>query len=447
MAAPVGYTAGSSFGPEDPRGCEERLEDVHRIYEQVGNINRRQFDPAVRNDLIRWLVRRRAGRADVAQFDPVPDGTGDVVLVARDELVVRAEVVADRRARALIASYGLEIEPVECLGSRLVRLVASGSDGSRLVELAGALRARGVNASVNYVTPMGPVIKGLGGPELSAAQRTPARPPAGGGDPVRVAVIDTGIAAKERSDGWLTGLVREDNIDPLDDLPPDGLLDLGAGHGTFVTGVVQQVAPDADLVVYQELDSDGVGSNIEVACTMVQAVREGAQILNLSFGLETIDDRPPVTFEVALELIDEIAAENRRDVLVIAAAGNFGHSRPCWPAAFCDVVAVAGLTPRLAPASWSSRGPWVNCSTVGEGIWSTYVTGTESPIVDPEPEEFGADAWALWTGTSFAAPQIAGAVAKIAQEEGISPRRALKVLLSGRPELPEYGRTVRILSS
>lgn len=445
MAASVDHTAGSSFGPEDPRSCEERLEDLHRIYEQVGNINRRQTDSAVRDDVIRLLLERRAGREDLVQFDPVPDPAGDVVLVVCDELLVRAEVLEDSRSRALIAGYGLEAQPVDCLDDRLVRLVAPGTRGAGLVELSGALRARGLTTSVNYVTPMGPVAKGLGGPELSVAQRRPRRPEPGPGEPVRVAVIDTGVAERERSDGWLTGLAHPDNIDPLDEVPADGYLDLGAGHGTFVAGVVQQVAPGADIAVYRALDSDGIGSKVDVACAMVRAVREGAQILNLSFGLEALDDRPPLAFEVALELIDEIVEETGQEVLIIAAAGNFGRTRPCWPAAFCEVVAVAGLTPRLAPAQWSSRGPWVNCSTVGEGLWSTYVAGTESPIVDPDPEVFEPDAWALWTGTSFAAPQVAGAVAKIAQEQGSTPRRALKTLLAGRPELPEYGRTVRIL--
>jgi subtilisin family serine protease len=61
------------------------------------------------------------------------------------------------------------------------------------------------------------------------------------------------------------------------------------------------------------------------------------------------------------------------------------------------------------------------------------------------PDKFGADAWALWTGTSFAAPQIAGAVAKIAQEHGLTPRDALKKVLDGRPKIPGYGRAVEIL--
>lgn len=448
MAAPVDRPSALSYGPEDPRSSEERLEDLHRISEQVGNINRRLGDAAVRNDLIRQLRQRRMGRTDLVQFDPVPDPRGDTVLIVRGELLIRADALRqDERVRRLIEAYRLTPEPIECLDNRLVRLLAPDLDGPRLVELSAALRARGVNAALNYVTPMGGVMKGLGGPEPSAAPRSPRRPPPGPGEPIRVAVIDTGIAEKERSDGWLTGIARPDNIDPLDALPtpPDGFLDFGAGHGTFVAGVVQQVAPGADVVVYRGLDSDGTGDKVSLACAMVQAAREGAQILNLSFGLESLEDRPPAAFEVALEMIDDIAEETRREILVIAAAGNSGRARPCWPAAFCNVVAVAGLTQRLAPAQWSSRGSWVDCSTLGEGVWSTYVPGTESPVIDTDPDVFPEDAWALWTGTSFAAPQVAGAVAKIAQEEGITPRQALTKLLADQPLLPEYGRVLRIL--
>lgn len=448
MAAPVDQPSDSHFGPEDPRNCEERLEDLHRIYEQVGNINRRLNDAALGGDLIRMLQERRAGREDLVQFDPVPDPQGDVVLLVRGELLIRAEALEDPRTRALIDTYGLETQYVDCLDNRLVRLLAPGLRGSRLTQLAGTLRGHNANVSANYVAPMGVVWKvGLGGPEHSAAKQQPSRPAPGPGEPVRVAVIDTGIPAKERGDGWLTGLVRADNVDPLDELPPpsDGFLDFGAGHGTFVAGVIQQVAPGADITIYKALDSDGIGDKVQIACAMVSAVREGAQILNLSFGLESLDDRPPVAFEVALEIIDEIAEETGREVLVVAAAGNFGRARRTWPAAFCDVVAVAGLTQRLAPAAWSSRGFWVNCSTMAEGVWSTYVPGRESPVVDPDPEVFGPDDWALGTGTSFAAPQVVGAVAKIVQEEGLTPRRALKKLLAGQPEISEYGRAVRIL--
>lgn len=451
MAAPVGRSSGSSHGPADPRSCEERLEDLHRISEQVSNINRRQDVPDIRDHLVRELQKRRETpdrENDLVQFDPVPDPQGDLAFVVRDELLIRADALeADRRVLRLIKAFELDPEPVECLDNRLVRLRAPGLRGARLVELAGALRGHGAPAALNYATPMGVVMKGLGGPEPSSSPRTPNRLPPGPGDPLRVAVIDTGIARAERSDGWLTGLAHGDNIDPLDALPPpsDGFLDFGAGHGTFVAGVVQQVAPGADLQIYRALDSDGIGSKVGIACAMVRAVRDGAQILNLSLGLETLGDRPPLAFEIALELIEEISEETGREVLVVAAAGNFGRDRQCWPAAFCEVVAVAGLTQGFTPAPWSSSGSWVDCSTLAEGVWSTYVPGKESPIIDPDPDEFGESAWALWSGTSFAAPQVAGAVAKIAQTEGIPPRRALATLIAGQPEVPGYGRTVRIL--
>jgi subtilisin family serine protease len=435
-----------SFGPEDPRTCEHRLADLRQIYKQVGNINRHLQDSTLRRELIRMLQDRRAQRPDLAQFDVVTDPLGGEVLVVRGELVLRTAVLERAGVQPLLDAYHLTWEAVEGLDGRLVRLTVPGADGPRLVELAAGLRARGVPASLNYVTPMGVVWKGLGGPEASAGPG-PSRPAAGPGEPVRVAVIDTGIAAAQRGDGWLTGLVRPDNVDPLDDLPtPDGFLDLGAGHGTFAAGIVQQVAPGADLAVYSALDSDGIGSKIDIASAMVRAVREGAQIINLSLGLEALDDRPPVAFEVALEIIDGIAAETgQQEALVVAAAGNFGHARPCWPAALDGVLAVAALTQDLEPADWSSRGFWVDCSTIGEGIRSTYVEGKESPIVDPDPETFPADAWALWSGTSFAAPQVAGAIARIAQEQGTNPREALRRLLDGQPSIPDYGRAVEIL--
>ncbi|MGH3914339.1 MAG: S8 family peptidase [Pseudonocardiaceae bacterium] len=455
MATPVDQPSESRFGPADPRRSTERLEDLHRISEQVGNINRQLNDTTVSNDLIRVLQERRApenrlGRREdlvPVQFDPVPHPRGDIALVARGELLIRAEALPEDRARSLTENYGLQVQPVEGLDNRLIRLLAPDLRGSQLVELANSLHKDDTDVSVNYVAPMGVVLKvGLGGPEHSVAKQRPTRPAPGRGEPVRVAVIDTGIPRQERGDGWLTGLVRADNIDPLDVLPaPDGWLDLGAGHGTFVTGIIQQVAPDADISVYRALDSDGIGDKVLVASEMVRAVRDGAQILNLSFGLETLDDHPPVAFEVALEIINEITEETGREVLVVAAAGNFGRTRPSWPAAFHDVVAVAGLAQDLTPSDWSSRGPWVDCSTMAEGIWSTYVPGQESPLVDPEPEEFVQDDWALWTGTSFAAPQVVGAVAKIIQEKDCTPRQALQKLLTGRPEIPGYGRALRIL--
>jgi subtilisin family serine protease len=132
---------------------------------------------------------------------------------------------------------------------------------------------------------------------------------------------------------------------------------------------------------------------------------------------------------------------------MIAAAGNTGRDGKCWPGAFDEVTSVAALTQRLDRAAWSTRGDWVDCSTIGEGILSTYVVGEEDPLVDPDgPDTFcPPNPWAIWTGTSFAAPQVTGAVAQVAQREGIPPRDALARLLRYRRTEPGYGRVVPIL--
>ena len=167
--------------------------------------------------------------------------------------------------------------------------------------------------------------------------RHPARPGGhGGGDRHR----HHGGGA--RRPGRLTGIDRSTaNRDPLNVLERDRFLDFGAGHGTFVTGVIQQVAGDiAEIEVYQALDSDGVGSDVDVACALLEAVESGARIVNLSVGTES-GDGEPLAMKVALEIL----GERDDDVLIVAAAGNSGldGNHKSWPAAFEGVVAVAGL--------------------------------------------------------------------------------------------------------
>jgi subtilisin family serine protease len=78
-------------------------------------------------------------------------------------------------------------------------------------------------------------------------------------------------------------------------------------------------------------------------------------------------------------------------------------------------------------------------------VRSTFVPGTESPVIDADLEEFPDDAWALWSGTSFAAPQVAAAIAKIAIDDGVAPSEAKRRLLDGANEVPLYGKRVEIL--
>jgi subtilisin family serine protease len=440
---------GHPFPPQDyrdPRTDQQRAADRVEIARQVADLVRRRENQPYRRELVRTLRQRRAGRSEVQLYPFERSGRFETLLTV-GELLVRREAVNQPVVQGFSQTYGFRPVPVARLENRVVRLVNPEVDIGQLEVLARLLQDEGVPASVNHITPLGPIVKGLGGPEPSAGARPFPNGVQAEAGATRVAVIDTGVDATRRNDGWLANVRRDGNIDPLDAFPPFGFLDFGAGHGTFAAGVIQQVFPAVDLWVYRALDSDGIGSEVEVAGEMVRAVEEGAQILNLSLGTQTFDDKQPVAIEVALEIIAELEAQNGREVLIVAAAGNFADTHQCWPAAFPapGVVAVAGLRADLTPSDWSSRGPWVDCSTIGEGILSPYVQGQESWEVDPRPDTFPRDAWAVWTGTSFAAPQIAGAVARLCQEHHSAPRAALQELLRrGRP-INEFGIAVEIL--
>jgi len=465
----------SDWHSDTPGGTPE---DVQWEVQQLAQL---RFEPSVRHELLRLLKERRdGGGEDVVQFDHLPVEVGFDTVLVRGELLITMESYlgypgglrwtgANLSAKPYLDALGLEPARVDCpeLAKKIVRLVPSKHlDAHVLADIARDLRLRGFSASFNYCTPSAPVHKNPPAPlpapdqpqpEALRAEIRPAKV-------ARVAIIDTGIAdqAVHRADGLLGGVPRTpDNIDPLTSFPiggPHQYLDFDAGHGTFVAGIVSQVDPYAAISMYRAIDSDGIGSEVDVACAMIEAVRTGNQIINLSLGCRTQDDFPPIALQAALAVIAELDAgkPDEEKTIIVAAAGNGGDTRAFWPAAFSGaafsgagfsrVVSVAGLNPNMTPSLWSSRGFWVTCSTVGQGLRSTYVYGKESPLIDPAETEFlPPDPFAVWSGTSFAAPQITGAIARLYQAPGATLHGALDELLQVAVPIPDFGRAVQIL--
>jgi hypothetical protein len=439
-----------SFGQPDLRTDTERLQDLRSIQHQAMSIRTTRDDPAFAERFIAGVRQRREGRKNRTQFEVIPDKHGGNTLAAVTQLLIRKEAEGDVR-ELLKDVYGMRRQEVRELDGRVVRWRGGKRSPIELAHLATNLRRQGVPISANYLTPMGGYVKGVGTaePTVGAAPVWPVTAGSNKKPPVRVVIIDTGVYG-DRNDGWLKDLQTRRNREDLDDSPQNGLLDLAAGHGSFCSGVIQQIVPNAHIVVSKQLDSDGLAHELRVARALVSEVRAALKagqhvVVNLSFGAETADDERPVALGVALEIIDEESRQAGLEALVVAAAGNFGHDQPCYPAAFPTVTGVAALTQGLLPAEWSSRGPWVDVCTIGEGVRSTFVPGRESPSVDAHFEEFPHNAWALWSGTSFAAPQVAGAIAKIAIDDGVTPTEAKRRLLAGATDIPLYGKQVEIL--
>lgn len=453
----LGRPFGRDYAPVAPYGLVADTAVRSVVARQAAELARRSDDEEVRGrgDAIRERVRGRWLRSD-RRVDLVRGERDDEkALIVGGEVLVSAASwpdVADEAQRD-----GLTRVEVGCpdLEDRVVRLRTDGEDAStRLTRFVHDLRSQGHAVSFSYVTPLAPVMKGCSGvpaPGLATfADYGPVDPTFGRG--VRVAVIDTGIAAAPRADGWLAGVARVadgspsgSNVDLLDTDPADGYLDVSAGHGTFVAGIVAQVAPGAEITVHRALTTSGTATDVDVACALIRAVRENAQVVNLSLGTETYFDEPPLALAAALDVVREIEMARGWETVIVAAGGNGGTTSPVWPAAFGRVVAVGGLTAALKPSAWSSRGHWIDVSTVGEGIVSTYVAGAQSPDFAAEPQTFEDDAWARWTGSSFAAPQVSGAIARAMTEHSLSATQALRELLAAGRPVASFGKALHIL--
>ncbi|TDC09644.1 peptidase S8 and S53 subtilisin kexin sedolisin [Actinomadura bangladeshensis] len=295
-------------------------------------------------------------------------------------------------------------------------------------------RSRRVGAAPNHLVlgqPMwwsGPADRPRPAAPLPAPRAVPGR------RDVTVAILDTGLSPHP----WYadTGWYREQRAEAAEvlDADLDFDLDAQAGHGTFIAGVVLAQAPAARLRARRVIGGDGVGDELEVIRALHRLAEWGrADVVNLSLGCHTYDDRPsPV-------LREAIAALGRRTV-VVACAGNTATDRPFWPAAMKPVIGVAALDG--ADRAWfSNHGWWVDACAQGVDVASTFVSfdGTRPPVDGADPDRF--QGYATWSGTSFAAPRVAGMIAGRAAEEGVdAPAAADRVLdPASHRVLPDLG--------
>jgi hypothetical protein len=400
------------------------------------------------------VLNEHRDAAGLPAIEVAADGDGSSVLYARRQIVTTREAYQTpalteelniRRYRQVDVGYRLPE------GVIVLETVETPRGMEDLLDTVRYVRARGCPASLNYITPLAgsppppppsAVGKSVGPPVPGpcfgpfADYRAAFPEPPEDRKPV-VGIIDVGVPTWVRPDGWLADVPREpSNIDHLDVLPADGKLDSFAGHATFVAGIVAQVSPWARIKVYRALTTDGFGTDAGVAAKIVEAVTDGARIINLSLGCQTPDNLEPVAMATA---IGQVRQQLGDDLVFIAAAGNFGNTRLVWPAAVPGVVSVAGLTPLMRGTNWSTRGSWVTCATVGQGIRSVYVD--ISYLTPPAV----SDPCARWIGTSFAAPQIAGAVARACYELDLTPQAAVDKLLKAGAPLKDYGQTIKVL--
>ena len=371
------------------------------------------FDDTRQGEARNVVLRRHAEAIDADPQRPVlaevldrSRRDGHKLLAKRDEVLVRTEDLTPALVQGL---RGYVQDDARSTSDVVLFVHPDGPDPDFETRFEEA-RTGGATLLPNGLCAASqPKMKGGSGPH-PAPRFLPARGDSTLGAGVLIAVIDTGIwdDAERRSDGWLDGVPEardRANIDPLDVVGNDQLLDLGAGHGTFVAGLIRQVAPGADVVVFRALDTDGVGTDESVALAIEAAAGAKADIIHLSLAGPGFDGEEPPRINSAI-------ANLPSDTVVVAAAGNEGTRERMFPAAIKRVVAVGALTRGGQRAKWSSYGPWVDVWAVGEGTISTFVSGTTSDLDGtPRYRWDGLNPIAMWSGTSYAAPQVTGMIA------------------------------------
>ena len=167
-----------------------------------------------------------------------------------------------------------------------------------------------------------------------------------------------------------------------------------------MAGLVLAAAPDVTLMPVRVLDSEGMGTSVSVARGIRWAAQNGADIINLSLGMY-------VSSHVIKKAIREVTSEG---VIVVNSAGNLGlDDRDHFPARMGDVVSVAASDPVDSKATFSNFGPNVVVAAPGEGLLSTFLDG----------------GYAVWSGTSMAAPLVSGSIALRLQ---VAPNTSLDTL-------------------
>ncbi len=211
---------------------------------------------------------------------------------------------------------------------------------------------------------------------------------------VKIAILDSGIDYGNdiQLAETVTLVPGEDGMSPL-------FMD-GTGHGNSVAGLIAAedndegitgIAPNSEIYSYRVLDDDNCAPISRVVEAIYMAIDREVNIINMSFGVDVYSKA----------LAQAVKDAEDAGILIIAAAGNTGKKGVQYPAALDEVMAVGSVDKNGDVAESSSVGKEIEIVAPGELVRSTGVLGDQL----------------VSSGTSLAAPQVAGVAALIWEQD------------------------------
>lgn len=226
--------------------------------------------------------------------------------------------------------------------------------------------------------------------------------------------------------GWnLTG-----KSNPKTDLTGSADISDTNGHGTHIAGIIgakdnkvgiKGIIQNVELlpiqvgVASQNSFAQGLPTD-NIAKGILYAIKNNAQIINFSLGWRINQD------SLLMRKMINMALD--KDILIVAAAGNDSHDESVYPCSYQGVICVASHDVDGELSSYSNFGAHIDLLAPGNDILSTYPTNLRS-------KSFTLDTnYEYYSGTSQAAPQVVGVLARL-MNKGYSSKFAKAKLLNG----------------
>lgn len=332
-------------------------------------------------------------RFPVAASPPNPEvwvedpKTGEI-MPSNEILVAFIEGLSADQIEALIAAEGGSIVGfLPSLGVFQVRIEGDGTSAG----VQAAIEAFESHPEVEFAEANGVANTGAVAPD-SSLQWGPVKVRADetwvtGKSSILVAVVDSGVDYNHPD---LAGRVIQgkdffnNDDDPVDD----------NSHGTHIAGIIgakhdgsgiSGIAQGSKILAVKITDSQTNGTWTALASGVRYAADQGAKVINLSMWSQSGSLLAKSAVEYA----------SNKGSLVVGIAGNHGASTKTYPGAYSDVLCVGNTTQSDSRNSSSGFGSWVDLAAPGTGIYSTVLN----------------NGYGNKTGTSMAAPHVAGAAA------------------------------------
>jgi subtilisin family serine protease len=256
------------------------------------------------------------------------------------------------------------------------------------------------------------------------------------GSGVTVAVLDSGVGLGGEDLKCRTFVHPYNAIS--DEAGPVAMADF-TGHGTHIIGTVAQctnnaigtagMAPAAAIMPVKVMNKYAETTTETLARGMAWAIDHGADVINLSFGIDCAGPWPACS-DYVIDFLIETA--NDAGITIVASTGNDGSEFVSSPANHPLTIAVGATTIAGTPASYSAHGEALDVVAPGgsryAGVWQETF------------DDNGVWGYYAWDGTSMAAPHVAGTVAlmKSVNPEA-SPQYIRDVLTATAVDLGEPG--------